>query len=33
LPNLQFPFLPHSGFWWCRFYHCRFYPLPFLPVA
>ena len=33
LPNLPFPFLPHSGFWWCHFYRCRFYPLPFLPVA
>ena len=33
LPNLPFPFLPRSGFWWCRFYRCRFYSLPFLPVA
>ena len=30
LPNLPFPFLPHSGFWWCRFYRCRFYLLPSL---
>jgi len=32
LLNLPFPFLPQSGFWWCRFYRCCFYPLPFLPL-